>query len=518
MSEKTRKFEKAVVALGAVGALQFIQQDARAESVRHPVSQQFELTYQEREGGEPIIIRFQSPKNFGHEQADETVDDHPLIRKMKETDVFIHHVNGSILDRKQFRASIIERIPSIKQRLRIPEQNISPRESIKLGEYIIKQDLRYDYSSVYPSDSDARKRSEIIDITPVDQLRGKGVVCRHAAVYFSKTLEEIIQSEAQHSPQVRGMSVDELSGDVRHALNSVHRIYRKDGKTIFEITPIDITPSERKEFRVDTEQTVTKPAERILSFLRLHIFPFVSSEYIFASLRSFFSEVMPHDEKLYAVNEAYEIYRDSVEALKKNAHHEIPSLFSSAVLFFDDIHAGAVQKKDWGIVLAVQDVLYQIFRSHANDFSDVNKALAIYKDRIAQTASSENMRQIHAYSCYGDALRRYGRPGESLDAMERAYIISRMVEYWKYHVEIGMAYADFLGDAGMRKEALAILRELFEYFQKLPKNGALAIGYHNEIYENGEYKKIEPFASRENFERYVEHKKRGWESKAKSRD
>mgnify|MGYP001591754290 CR=1 FL=1 len=84
-----------------------------------------------------------------------------------------------------------------------------------------------------------------------------------------------------------------------------------------------------------------------------------------------------------------------------------------------------------------------------------------------------------------------------------------------YKVQVGEKYADEAAKRGDYETAFNVYEELFLIYQKYAQSNRYTYS-KRVIFDDGAIE-LEPFASRENFERYLTHKKQEWESKKRTK-
>jgi len=109
-----------------------------------------------------------------------------------------------------------------------------------------------------------------------------------------------------------------------------------------------------------------------------------------------------------------------------------------------------------------------------------------------------------------------GEENARIAILREGYEKSQSTPDWHIKFDIGEELALALGLNGKSGEALHIYRELFDTYQKLIEQHAIAVDQHLQtIYQAGDFIKMEPYVDTESFNKYSEYRKQTFAGAAK---
>lgn len=503
--------KETALTMSAIGTIQGIQSFAEARVIPIESSREIiEFTYSHQEQEPTITVRFVPLSKFGRDVPDSSFHS-PFVDAINKTNVTLYGANDTIEDGDTFDRYVARKIKESKKVLKIFGQQITPQDAIRMATYVSQQEFTYDRNMQWGTGSAEYEKK--IDSMPVDKLPGHSVVCRHVATFFSNFLNRVVTLEKKTSPTLDGVIADEVSErDQLHVVSSIRRAFVKSGLQIYEFSTIDITNELGKNtFQIESHKEIKGAFSAVVPMMREYFFPHFSSEDQISTVIQLFDAQSDEYGKCAIVQLLYSMYREQILFLQKR-NEDINDMFWQGLDEFVRFYEKQPSGNDTETKKYIRDVITDFFWNTTRYLKNSSDVLQLYK-KYANKFSDGQQADLssHAHSMLAHAADRYGMADLKRDSLETAYINAKKTNSWTRFAECGMIYADELGARGEIDGAKKVLEELYGAYQPIRGRGEFIVkDYSTEIYVDGDYKEISPFADKESFNVFLEYKLKHW--------
>lgn len=399
-------------------------------------------------------------------------------------------INYSVENPEALKTFLIPLINDAKQELHLSWSalsEISPRDLISMSSWIVSKKLLYD-SRLGDITDDGKKNphydsalAQQVAAQPFDVkiMKGGIGVCRDFTseiTFLSKTIKDIARSKACEFVHVADLE----SRYDRHGLNVIFELKNENGKPVIFIYYVGVSGpvdyEKGQAFVVDLFDRLEGPYQKISPTADTYLAPVLSEEDARVLLKCIIDYREQGVLNFSVLTAIFQSYGNSIGALEQRADHRA---------------AKALEKE--------RRAYYRLMLPYVNQALEKGG----YGDDPYQRIMALQMLELFYRGLREDELR--------FAVLE------------KLHSEVGWnfvlqkltfndMYADQLGENGNTQRALEVYEELFVGFQK--QEPEKKIVFKKKIFENHKAIELEPFASRDQFDRYMSYKKQGWEKTA----
>lgn len=468
--------------------------EARVECRHNPTTNTSEVVIQ-REPGEPEhISRFGVVPDLNSTSLPPFEKPTALFLDVTNREVRISGITYTVEDPEAFKAQVTPLINDAKRTLNLSWSSMSemsPRDLVATSAWIASKKITFDIRLAEIINGAKNPRydkalAQKVEQQPFDVkiMKGGIGVCRDYAsevTFLSKTIKEIAQSPACKFVHVADL---ESPYDI-HGLNVIFELKNENGKPVIKIyysdvlAPIDLEKG--GPFIVSSLDALTSPVQKFGQTGRAFIAPTLSESDARIVLKCFID------------------YREQ-GALNLSVLNGITHSYESSIRVFE--RSGDIGSAE---ALAREERAY---------YRDMIPQLLQELERIAHQpidnyGKNYQYQKIFAYQILEWMYQRLGENEQRMRVLQKLHTTIEW-DRAELKLDFGDTYADQLGIKGDVQGALAVYEELFAGFQRQePEDRAV---FKKWISAQGEVIELEPFASRENFERYTKHKKQEWES------
>lgn len=462
---------------------------ARVEC-RHSAATDTQEFVIQRDPSEPEhIIRLGSVRDVNSTSTPPFDEPTKLFVDVTKEEIRISGINYSVEDPEAFKMYLIPLINNAKRELNLSWSSMdemSPRDLISTASWIASKKLSYDsrlaeviYGKKNPQYN--KVLAKHVEDQPLDikiMKGGIGVCSDYASevTFLSKTIKEIVKSEACKFVHVADL---ESRYDI-HALNVIFELKNESGKPAMLFYYVDVSALEQGgPFSVNVLDALRFPIQKIGQTGRAYLAPTLSDN----DARTLLKCLVDHREQgvlnLSVINGIAHSYWNSLRELQRNGDYRAAEeLAREEREYYRRMLPNLLSEIESG--------------KHQGDY-----------------LKNYPYQKLFTYQLLEWFYQRLEENEQRLSVLEKLHLISEWDDA-KFKLSFGDTYADQLGTTGNVQRALEVYEELFAGFQKTESEQKVV--FKKMIHERGEIVELEPFASREQFERYVSYKKQEWES------